>query len=279
MKTLGIRDIIGPIMIGPSSSHTAGALRIALMARHLLSAEPAEVEFRLYGSPHLPRPRHRPRAPGGHAGLRRRGRAHPRLLRPGRAGRARLLLRARGRRGHRPLQHRGHPGGRCRGPRDHGARRVHRRRGGAHHAAQRHRRGAHRRVPQHRGEAPRPEGRPGLHRLLPGALRREHSHHAAVPREARGGGLHGHGGGRRHPLRPARRDPRQPGRAGGERAEERPLPRRVRAALRRRGAGRGRDAHGLRHRPDRGGRDGAVRADRLRPYPRPSAAASAACWP
>ncbi len=50
MKTLGIRDIIGPIMIGPSSSHTAGALRIALMARHLLSAEPAEVEFRLYGS-------------------------------------------------------------------------------------------------------------------------------------------------------------------------------------------------------------------------------------
>ncbi len=50
MKTLGIRDIIGPIMIGPSSSHTAGALRIALMTRKLLAAEPVEAEFFLYGS-------------------------------------------------------------------------------------------------------------------------------------------------------------------------------------------------------------------------------------
>ncbi len=50
MKTLGIRDIIGPIMIGPSSSHTAGALRIALMTRNLLSAPPVQVEFKLYGS-------------------------------------------------------------------------------------------------------------------------------------------------------------------------------------------------------------------------------------
>ena len=50
MKTLGIRDVIGPVMIGPSSSHTAGALRIALMTRNLLAAEPVEAEFRLYGS-------------------------------------------------------------------------------------------------------------------------------------------------------------------------------------------------------------------------------------
>ena len=50
MKTLTIRDIIGPVMIGPSSSHTAGALRIALMARKLLSAEPVEATFTLYGS-------------------------------------------------------------------------------------------------------------------------------------------------------------------------------------------------------------------------------------
>lgn len=50
MKTLSIRDIIGPVMIGPSSSHTAGALRIALMARKLLAAEPARVTFTLYGS-------------------------------------------------------------------------------------------------------------------------------------------------------------------------------------------------------------------------------------
>lgn len=50
MKTLGIRDVIGPIMIGPSSSHTAGALRIAAMCRRLLAAEPARVAFHLYGS-------------------------------------------------------------------------------------------------------------------------------------------------------------------------------------------------------------------------------------
>ena len=50
MKTLGIRDIIGPIMIGPSSSHTAGALRIAGMCRGLLAAPPRRATFRLYGS-------------------------------------------------------------------------------------------------------------------------------------------------------------------------------------------------------------------------------------
>ena len=50
MKTLGIRDVIGPIMIGPSSSHTAGALRIALMTRQMLGSEPRKVEFKLYGS-------------------------------------------------------------------------------------------------------------------------------------------------------------------------------------------------------------------------------------
>lgn len=50
MRTLGIRDIIGPVMIGPSSSHTAGALRISLMARNLLAAEPVHAVFTLYGS-------------------------------------------------------------------------------------------------------------------------------------------------------------------------------------------------------------------------------------
>ena len=49
MKILGIRDIIGPIMIGPSSSHTAGALRIALMCRRLLAGEPRKATFTLYG--------------------------------------------------------------------------------------------------------------------------------------------------------------------------------------------------------------------------------------
>lgn len=50
MKVLSIKDIIGPIMIGPSSSHTAGALRIALMCRRLLAAAPRRVTFTLYGS-------------------------------------------------------------------------------------------------------------------------------------------------------------------------------------------------------------------------------------
>ena len=50
MKPQGIRDIIGPIMVGPSSSHTAGALRIAGMTRSLLAAEPVQARFVLYGS-------------------------------------------------------------------------------------------------------------------------------------------------------------------------------------------------------------------------------------
>ena len=32
-------DIIGPIMIGPSSSHTAGAVRLGLMARAILDED------------------------------------------------------------------------------------------------------------------------------------------------------------------------------------------------------------------------------------------------
>lgn len=50
MKTISIRDVIGPIMVGPSSSHTAGALRIAYLCRKLLAAEPVEAKFKLYGS-------------------------------------------------------------------------------------------------------------------------------------------------------------------------------------------------------------------------------------
>lgn len=50
LKPLGIRDIIGPIMVGPSSSHTAGALRIASMVRNLLKGRPVQATFTLYGS-------------------------------------------------------------------------------------------------------------------------------------------------------------------------------------------------------------------------------------
>lgn len=50
METLGLADIIGPVMVGPSSSHTAGALRIARMARGLLGETPVRASFTLYGS-------------------------------------------------------------------------------------------------------------------------------------------------------------------------------------------------------------------------------------
>jgi len=43
-------DIIGPVMIGPSSSHTAGAARIGLVARSLLEKEPVRARVGLHGS-------------------------------------------------------------------------------------------------------------------------------------------------------------------------------------------------------------------------------------
>lgn len=50
MPHMLLSDIIGPIMVGPSSSHTAGALAISAMARNLVGSTPASVEFKLYGS-------------------------------------------------------------------------------------------------------------------------------------------------------------------------------------------------------------------------------------
>ena len=43
-------DIIGPVMIGPSSSHTAGAARIGKITRMLLGSEPVEAKIGLWGS-------------------------------------------------------------------------------------------------------------------------------------------------------------------------------------------------------------------------------------
>lgn len=43
-------DVIGPNMIGPSSSHTAGALRISLLATQMMSGEVKSAKFLLYGS-------------------------------------------------------------------------------------------------------------------------------------------------------------------------------------------------------------------------------------
>lgn len=47
---LNIFDILGPVMVGPSSSHTAGAVRIGLMARTLLGEPPVEAAIHLHGS-------------------------------------------------------------------------------------------------------------------------------------------------------------------------------------------------------------------------------------
>ncbi|MEQ9592153.1 MAG: L-serine ammonia-lyase, iron-sulfur-dependent subunit beta [Cyclobacteriaceae bacterium] len=43
-------DMIGPIMIGPSSSHTAGVVRIALAANAILGGKPEEAEITFYNS-------------------------------------------------------------------------------------------------------------------------------------------------------------------------------------------------------------------------------------
>ncbi len=50
MKDYKVFDIIGPVMIGPSSSHTAGACRIAKVARNIAGKGFNEVEFVLHGS-------------------------------------------------------------------------------------------------------------------------------------------------------------------------------------------------------------------------------------
>ena len=50
MKTLSAFDILGPIMIGPSSSHTAGAARLAAVAARIAGPDIRSVTFTLFGS-------------------------------------------------------------------------------------------------------------------------------------------------------------------------------------------------------------------------------------
>lgn len=45
-----IFDIMGPIMVGPSSSHTAGAVRLGRIARGILQVQPVSAEILLHGS-------------------------------------------------------------------------------------------------------------------------------------------------------------------------------------------------------------------------------------
>jgi len=50
MKYRSAFDIIGPIMIGPSSSHTAGAARIGRIARKIFGSQPKKAKISLFGS-------------------------------------------------------------------------------------------------------------------------------------------------------------------------------------------------------------------------------------
>ena len=48
-RALSLFDIFGPIMIGPSSNHVAGAVRIGRIARMIFGEEPSVVSLRFYG--------------------------------------------------------------------------------------------------------------------------------------------------------------------------------------------------------------------------------------
>ncbi len=50
MAFISVFDVIGPNMVGPSSSHTAGAASIALLAKKMIGEPIKSVEFTLYGS-------------------------------------------------------------------------------------------------------------------------------------------------------------------------------------------------------------------------------------
>lgn len=47
---MDVFDMIGPVMIGPSSSHTAGAVKIGRMARQFFGEQPEYAQITLYGS-------------------------------------------------------------------------------------------------------------------------------------------------------------------------------------------------------------------------------------
>lgn len=47
---VSLLDIIGPVMVGPSSSHTAGACRLGLIARNLVGGTPQRARMELHGS-------------------------------------------------------------------------------------------------------------------------------------------------------------------------------------------------------------------------------------
>jgi L-serine dehydratase len=50
MLIVSLFDILGPVMVGPSSSHTAGACRLGLMGRAILGGTPEHAHIALHGS-------------------------------------------------------------------------------------------------------------------------------------------------------------------------------------------------------------------------------------
>ena len=50
MSFISVFDVMGPNMIGPSSSHTAGAARIGFLAQKMINGPLKKVDFTLYGS-------------------------------------------------------------------------------------------------------------------------------------------------------------------------------------------------------------------------------------
>lgn len=47
-RKVSILDVMGPVMVGPSSSHTAGTARLGRVAREILNEDPSEVHFYLH---------------------------------------------------------------------------------------------------------------------------------------------------------------------------------------------------------------------------------------
>ena len=50
MRQSSLLDIISPIMVGPSSSHTAGAVRLGLLAKNVYDQPIEKITFKLYNS-------------------------------------------------------------------------------------------------------------------------------------------------------------------------------------------------------------------------------------
>ena len=50
MSFISVFDVLGPNMIGPSSSHTAGAARIGFLAQKMIGGNVIRADFTLYGS-------------------------------------------------------------------------------------------------------------------------------------------------------------------------------------------------------------------------------------